>query len=161
VFAPALFTTLSDSDKLKSPSYEPFDSGFTIQPEQVTTESSPPSLTIAYETDLIDDQGNDLPQPDFQLTMRHLTAMLGRSAVAQNGIRRAGVRRFVDPTAPVKVTLSSELFVVANECSLASNTGVAPTPVSFRAAQNQLDDHLANQPSDLPTFRVLPSYLAA
>jgi hypothetical protein len=160
-FAPGLFKDLNDSDKLKSPSYESLDSGFTIRPDQVTTDPSPPFHAINYDTDLIDNNGNDVPQPQYALTLRALTALQGRSAAAQKGIRRSGVQRFVDPTAPVKVTLSEELFVVADACSLAHNAAITPTALAFAAAQNDLDDHLAAQPSDSGVFRVVPSYLAA
>jgi hypothetical protein len=54
------------------------------------------------------------------------------------------------------------LFVVADACSAEANLsltgGIAITQAD---AQNALDGHVADQPSDRGRFQVIPSYFAA
>jgi hypothetical protein len=153
-FAPALFTDLSDADKLSAPPYQPFAAGFTIKPDTVAT-GDLQSAQITYDSEVINNT-------DFPFTFRHLTGMATRSPSALGGIRRSGTQRFVDPTTPTKAVLAPELFVIADAQSLAKNlTLTNGAPVVQASAKNFLDSHVANQPSDVGQFRVVPIYLAA
>jgi hypothetical protein len=161
-FAPALFKDMGDAEKLSAQPYQPFDSGFTLDPDAVTSGDAP-FHEITFDTEIIDDQRNStMLFASFQLTDRHLTAMAASGPAALNGIRAAGAQRFVDPEAPKLISVSHEVFVISDACSATANLpltgGVA---VAQTTAQNTLDAHLADQPSDRGRFRVIPSYLAA
>ncbi len=114
---------------------------------------------ITYDTDVIDPAGNDNAGATFDLPLRHLLAMLANGASALGGIRQSGAQRFVNPTAPVLVHLSDEVFVVADGCSLVANSSVTPAPSGRATAQSALDGHVQAQPSDAGQFRVVPAYL--
>jgi hypothetical protein len=162
-FAPALFKDMGDAEKLSSKPYENFDAGFVISPDAVTA-GDIPSHAIEFDTEIIDDQRNTTLQlKSFQLTDRHLNGMASRGASALAGVRRSGPERFVDPTARVLMTFSDDdLFVVADACSAEASLGLTGgIAVGQAAAQNALDAHVSDQPSDRGRFQVIPSYFAA
>ena len=114
---------------------------------------------VTYVTDVIDPKNNESTVAPFDLPLRFLQALLAKGASALGGIRRSGAQRFVDVTAPVKVQLSEEAFVVADGCTLVQNFGIASAPAARSTTQATLDDHVAATPSDAGQFRVVPAYL--
>src|SRR5205814_9718401 len=107
--------------------------GFRVAPDNVAPGDVNPHK-ITYDTDVIDPLGNESGGAPFPLPLRHLLAMLGKGASALAGIRRSGAQRFVDPTAPVKVLLSDEGFVVVDACSLVRSFAIVPVSVARSTA---------------------------
>jgi hypothetical protein len=154
-FVPGHFLDLKDDKKLSRDSYEEMKGGFTIAPNNVKI-GSEGHQTLAFETALINDAGERSVDPTpFGLTAEQLRAMLGRSASALNGIRRAGSNKYMLDGRPKRVSLSSPKYFVADACTGVANTAVTPTPVSRIDAEQALDDYLLTHPEATGQLEVL------
>jgi hypothetical protein len=137
-FAPAQYQDMKDADKLSSPSFVQLAAGFTISSDAVSVGTSA-SVGLTYDTILFGPGGTETDfSQQFNPSQAHVTSVTARSAVALGGIRNAAQARFVDPTAPAKVTLTNELYVLAQISTLQVAGGFSlatavPRPVATAA----------------------------
>ena len=144
-FAVAQFLSLSDDEKLASPSFESFPSGVTL--ETSTTFGVPVARSVTYDTWLADtfdgplreDPGTPAPLPGDVLAGFLLDGAAARSRLAQSGSARyVGPKHLVAP---------AELdFVVATSDQLTVSGVGAASGLSYSQAQAALSAELALHP---------------
>jgi len=133
------------------------DAGVQLASDAVTVGSIVPE-PITYRTVVIDPRTTAAPAaPDFPLTARHLSGMTARSATAIGGLRVSGAERFVDPEAPVKVTLADPTYVVADTTTLVAAAGFAPSR-SKTALALGVEAAIAGTPALAGQLQVIPAH---
>jgi hypothetical protein len=156
-FAPAQFLTLSDDDKLASPSFERLAAG--VELDGTTIFGPVMTRTIAYETFLADtpdgplreDGGLPTPFPFGVLTAVLLDGSAGRSSLA-----RTGGRRYAGPP---HAMMPAELdFVVATSDQLTASGVGTSSGQSYRQARAALDAALALHPEQRGELLVVARY---
>jgi hypothetical protein len=160
-FVPSHFKAMSNAERLSSKPYDQMQAGFSLGPPHMAAVGAIGEKEVVYETQLLDGNRQRVqPQPpDYPLTRRHLLAMLARSATALEGVRRAGIGRYVDPTAPTKVRLGPELYVVATSCSLVPNlTLTGGSAVSRTAATLSIEFDVSINPGNAGGWAAVPAY---
>jgi hypothetical protein len=156
-FAPGQFENLSDDQKLSRPSFEDRDAGFAISANQLTI-GQQFSRDLQYNDFYVDSPGtlragNVYPfPPDVFLQLTKL------NAAAQSSIRVSGLNKYApSPTAPKRVTLGKEQYVVANVDDLAQRPEITQ-PVTKGEAYAAMNAHVANNPTDKGRLQVVPLY---
>jgi hypothetical protein len=162
-FAPAQFLTLSDDDKLASPSFERLVSGVELGSATVFGSALPASAainrTIAYDTFFVDTVGaqpredTGVPAP-FQLGV--LTAVLAFGAAGRAPLATGGAQRYAGPQRAV--TPATLDFVVATSDQLAASGVGASVGQSYTQARAALDAELALHPERRGGLRVVARY---
>lgn len=116
-FAPAQFFSMSDDEKLSSPSFEEMDAGIAFGSEVVVTDAaSAIASPFEFETIVIDEEGKSKPRtkkPDYRIESGQLNAQLHLTAISQAALRRAGLARFRIERAEPVATLKPLEWVVA------------------------------------------------
>jgi hypothetical protein len=160
-FARAQYKTMSDAEKLSSPSFEPFHAGTTLSASGTFLRVGHAVHREArYEITIVDKE----PRPPFVLSVLAFlgsslwTHMLGGSAVALAGVS-AGNRKLREPYEE-KVAVGSEKYVVA---FTATNQPIAATAAfsSEAMAKDHLTAHVAANPGLAGTMHVVPAFEAA
>jgi hypothetical protein len=156
-FAPGQFLTLTDDEKLASPSFESLQSGVAFS--GTTKFGAAVARQVAYETLYVDTPGGPVredtgvPAP-FQIGV--LAGILLHGAAGQSLLFQAGAARFAGPR---KVVLPAALdYVVATSDQL-THAGVgAPTGLSYSQAQAALSAELTLHPVRQSTLLVAARY---
>jgi hypothetical protein len=152
---------MKDADKLSSPSFVPMHGGFTISSNALSFGTSVPT-GLTYDQFLLGTTGlSPKLSQSYDPSQDHVTAVTARSATAKGGIRGAAQARFVDPTAPAKLTLTNEGYVLAQISTLKVATGFSiDTPVSRPVAFAALLAAKTTSATAAQTLQIMPSFNA-
>jgi hypothetical protein len=157
-FAPGQFETLSQSDQLSKPSYEPFDAIITFGSTHVQCGSAS-FLDVRYQTYYIEDP--NVPAASMTSTYRPdsatQAAMIGQGAAARSpiGAAKYTVSGLVSP-----ITTSVPRYIIASVDTLQINTALSiPGGTSQAAADATLAAYLGVHPEDT-TLQVIPAHEA-
>jgi hypothetical protein len=163
-FAPAQFLTLSDDDKLASPSFERLASG--IELAGPTIFGAPFPKTVIYETWFVDSPDGPPrgPSPEegtqpspFPLGV--LIGVLSGGAAGLAILANTGTQRYAGRRHPM---MPAELdFVVATSDQLAHSGVGAAAGLSYSQARAALDGELALRPERRTGLLVTPRYEVA
>jgi hypothetical protein len=156
-FARDTFKELSGAERLSAPPYDDMEAGFTLDPKVIHIGPTK-KKQIEFQTEVVNGDTVVTSPVNYQLTQRHLRAMLLKSAAGLAGVRRTGLLKFVDPNGRLKVRLKPEGFVVADACSRARNLDVTASPTTHIQASLALEDHVLAHPEDTGRFTVVPGY---
>jgi hypothetical protein len=115
-FVPAQFFSMSDEEKLASPSFEDMEAGVVFGSDAVSfAESDIVAAPLAYESIVIDSAGRASRASDpYVLSAARLVEQAGFGAVAQASVRTVGLGRFRDAAAPRAVTMHAEQWTIAS-----------------------------------------------
>lgn len=156
-FAPAQFLTLSDDDKLASPSFERLAAGVELDGETIF--GAPMTRTVAYQTFLVDTldgplrEEGGLPNP---LPLGVLTGVLVDGSAGRSQLARTGKGRYAGPR---HVVMPAELdFVVATSDQLTVAAVGASAGLSYSQARAALDAELAQHPERAGALLVAARY---
>ena len=103
-FAPGQFQNLTDADELSRPSFEPFQSGFTVSfdTSDLDDESEGDAAPLTYEVIVVDSVPvSPVPAVTIAAATALRTATFSPSALAPN--RHVGTRRFAGPSFNIQV----------------------------------------------------------
>jgi hypothetical protein len=146
-FAPAQFFTMTDDEKLVSPSFEAMDAGLVFGSDAVVIDESLEQSAFApleYESIVIDDAGQSHKPEDhrYLLTADRLYQHALFGTVAHAPIRTAGLARFRDVEAPKAAVLQAPSWVIASVAdgkTIAPQTTAGATWTETRAALTKLN----------------------
>jgi hypothetical protein len=159
-FAPAQFLDLTDDEKLSRPSFEPYTSGFTLNPGIVAGQAQ--VLDVEYQTILIDDLLlPSSPAGIHTLDESTFLAQARQGAAQFSPVRNTGSRKFTDPAAPDgTVTVGQVSYTVATTDTLAGRPDIAAAG-SYGAVRQRLDSYLATNPGERGTLQIMPQHEVA
>lgn len=174
-FAPAQFFEMSDEEKLSGPSFERYPAGRTVGntlfahggQDDATNQRS---VTLDYETTIVDRTESAFPIAWVRLAMPHATAqaLVSVSAVALGPLRTTGDERFAgtdDASGPIgvdaSVTVTDTTYVVARSGDLrrVAVEAVSDGGTTKREAEEALNDVRAS--SDDEEYRVVATHEAS
>jgi Family of unknown function (DUF6603) len=142
-FAPAQFFSMTDDEKLASPSFEDMDAGLIFGSEAVVIDESANIFDpLVYETIIIDEKGQSTKEPTdrYFLVPERLFEQVRFGAVAMAAIRTAGPARFRVPEAAAAVTVRQAQFAIASmEDGTVAPATKAATFVEAQAALARLN----------------------
>jgi hypothetical protein len=154
-FAKAQFVELKDSQKLSAPSFEPFDGAIRLPAnDNKSVAGSMATKDIQYQTKVLGAPAFDI----HPLPSNHHLGMAQRGAAALLGLRRAAAQAYLDPTAQPRFTFDLEEFVVGNNNTLKTQTGVLARPANKYEATIALRGYLAAHPEFVGVLNVYPKY---
>ncbi len=157
-FAPAQFLTLSDDEKLASPSFEQLQAGVAMScPESA---GAAVARSVSFETFYIDTAGG-VPREDTgvpaPLTVGILGAFRGAAAASRSQLAQTGSRRFAGATTQSLMPRDVTYAVAATDTLGASGVGAAAgqTYAQARAARNAA---IAADGSRAPALALVATY---
>jgi uncharacterized protein DUF6603 len=151
-FAPAQFLTLSDDDKLASPSFEQFVAG--VEFDGTTIFGAPMTRAVDYETWLVDTPDGPMREESGVPAPLPLSVLAG---VLVEGFASRG--RFAGPH---RVVMPRDLaFVVATSDQLTGSDVGASTGSSYSQARAALDAELALHPERNGSLLIAAHYEVA
>jgi hypothetical protein len=155
-FAPGQFLTLTDDQKLSSPSFEPYDAGVTIGS---TTVLSGQDVTrpVMYEELYIDDPAtNARPTGYYNMPAAIHAALSMQGAGAQSPMKHSGLVTYAAAPAPAAITVAEPAYVIASALDLSVRSDILPaTGSSYFVARAALLDYLVTSPSETDELQVL------
>ncbi len=131
-FAPAQYFSMSDDEKLASPSFEDMDAGLVFGSDEVVFDASQNvAAPLEYKSIVIDteDSSSEPQTGRYVLTAERLLEQTRLSAAAQAPIRNAGMARFRDIEAPKAATLHAQRWAIT---SVEDTKKMAPTATESR-----------------------------
>ncbi len=155
-FAAAQFLTLSDADKLSSPSFEKYDAGVNIGSATVT-QGQDSHRPVTYQEHYIDD-ATSFSRFSRYYYMRadiHL-AMTAQGAGAASAIKTTGMAKYRAAAAPAAITVQEPQYVVTSTLDLSVRSDILGNSSSFFKAQAALNTHLALHPEESSDLQIMP-----
>jgi hypothetical protein len=107
-FAPAQFFSMTDDEKLASPSFQDMDAGVVFGSDAVVIDEGASLFApLEFETIIIDEEGRRTQEIEdrYILIADRLFEQLRFGAVATSAVRRAGSAKFRNLTAPAAVSM--------------------------------------------------------
>jgi hypothetical protein len=134
-FAPAQFFSMTDDEKLASPSFEDMDAGVVFGSNAVVIDDAASIYApLEFETIIIDEEGRATKEEDrYILIADRLFEQVRFGAVAQAPIRTVGAARFRSPGAEAAVSMRPAQFVIAS----VQDGAVAPAAKAASFAETQ------------------------
>jgi hypothetical protein len=154
-FAPAQFFEMNEAKKLSAPSFEKKQAGYVLAGNTGSTEvGSVAFKEMKYDTVILGTGGGTSPAAEYELPDAQLSASSLRNAVASRGFGRAGVNRFLSPTATQPFAIQDVGFVITRARDLARlNPNAAP--LSRTDALIALDAHIALHPEQAGLVQIV------
>jgi len=150
LFAPGQYRTMKDAERISSPSFELMDAGFKLMGTE-HAEGPRTKAPITYKTSFI----GGSPGVDFPLPNAEMPKLVRRSAGARVGVDSTDLRRFVDRTAPRKITIDQPGWVVALRKSLQRYQAPA---TSYTTAATTLAKLIAQNEANRSVYSVFPAH---
>jgi hypothetical protein len=161
-FAPGQFLTLTDDEKLSTPSFEPYDAGVSVGAGGVRS-GQDVSRPVMYEERYVDDYA----KPSRFSGIYHMPAgihlsLSAQGAGAQSPVKNSGLLKFAAAAAPAAVAVDDASYVVANTVDLSVRADILPSrAASYFTARAALADYLALNPAEVEELQILPVWEAA
>jgi hypothetical protein len=161
-FAPGQFLTLTDDQKLSSPSFEQYDAGVTIGSTAVLS-GQDVTRPVMYEELYIDDPAtNSRPTGFYHMPATIHAALSAQGAGAQSLMKHTGLVKYAAAAATAAITVEQPVYVVASTIDLSIRGDIVPgAGSSYFTARAALLDYLATSPSEIDELQVLPVWEAA
>jgi hypothetical protein len=160
-FAIGQFTTLSDADKLSTPSYEPFDAGLTIGSAAFDNGDDAPR-DVVYQERYIDDYGQPSRFGSIYRMPAAIHAQLAASgACASSAARTTGLRSFVENGMTSALDVKALTYTIASTADLSVRADLLPAATTRYGAATTLAAHFLLHPDERDALQVLPLYEAA
>jgi hypothetical protein len=154
-FAAAEFEEMSDDAKLSRPSFERMDAGLIVGGGAV--DHGPAMGTaVSYETKYVDDRFNSRKGLPYFLALDVQLATAFQGAAARSILKQSGFAKFApEATAPVKVALKEDRFVVISTDDLGVRDDIS-SPANKGDAARALSDYLVANPGERGRLQVAP-----
>ena len=154
-FAAAEFEALTDDEKLSRPSFERMDAGVTVGGGAVD-HGPAMGTSVSYETIIVDNRFASRKGLRYFLTLDVQLATARLSAAARSSLKQSGFARFApEASAPVKVTLAEERFVIISTDDLGVRADIS-APVAKGDAAQAMANYLVGHPSERGRLQVAP-----
>lgn len=120
-FAPSQFFSMTDDEKLSSPSFEEMEAGIEFGSEEPQFEAvQAVAAALEFETIVVDDMARepapaDPPPPRYVLSSERLRSLTRTGSVAMAAVRTAGLARFRNQAAPIAATLRTADWTLVTE----------------------------------------------
>lgn len=156
-FARSQYLTLTDDQKLSTPSFERMDAGLQISQVPLSAGNATPAnascRTLIYNAAT----GEAEPDNPYTLTTGVLNILTLFSAAAKNAKQRGGSVRYKGPSNAVTVARLSYVLASTSDMTPAPVGGQTTAASSFSAASMTLRQHLEQNPGDRQRVQILPS----
>jgi Family of unknown function (DUF6603) len=154
-FAAAEFEEMSDDVKLSRPSFERMGAGLIVGGGAV--DHGPAMGTaVSYETIYVDDRFNSRKGLRYFLALDVQLATAIQGAAARSILKQSGFAKFApEPSAPVKVALNEDRFVVISTDDLGVRDDIS-SPANKGDAARALADYLVANPGERGRLQVAP-----
>jgi hypothetical protein len=142
-FAPAQFFSMSDDEKLTSPSFEQMKAGVKIGTTDIK-HGEALAKPVVYETKVVEvESGVTIAVPVYQLSSKKMSILAQTGAVAKGELRRTGDIKYAGP-GPI-VTYEEQKFAVASKRDL-SISAAQPGARSYSMAKQAMSHQLGVDP---------------
>jgi hypothetical protein len=161
-FAAGQFLTLSDGDKLSTPSFEKYDAGVTIGSAAVTSGQDRPR-TVVYQEFYIDALTSFSRFSQFyQMPAAIHLALSAQGAGFNSPIKHSGLGKYSAGPQPAAVTVTDTPYVVASVTDLSLRSDISSSDgTTYHQAQQSMQGYLAANPGETGNLQVVPLYEAA
>lgn len=154
-FAPAQFTTMKDSDKLSSPSFQQMDSGFALKAAgDLVMSAQTVNKSVDYELTYLRNHTIDF-KAIFTLIGSWFAAAVKGSAVSNSKLSYRNNK--VSGLAPAGVKSNREEFVIANVNDLKQHSSTQRMG-SHAAAMQQMNELMKQKPALKGKLQVVSTY---
>jgi hypothetical protein len=161
-FAAGQFTTLSDSAKLSTPSFEPYDAGVTIGSTAVESGQDEPR-TVTYQEFYIYARASFSQFSRFyQMPAAIHAALSAQGAGWTSPLKNTGLSKYSAGPQPTAVTITDPPYVVANVSDLSIRSDISSAAgTTYYEAQAAVQSYVAANPGATGTLQIVPVYETA
>jgi hypothetical protein len=157
LFAPGQFLTLSDADKLSTPSFEPFDAGVTIGSSAVLNGQDSPRTVTYNEFYIYDLSSFSQFSRVYQMPANVHLALSAQGAGFTSPAKNTGLAKYSIGQAPSPITVSEPQYVVASVTDLGVRADISPgSGTNYFGAKAALSAYLAANPADSQNLQIIP-----
>lgn len=160
-FAAAQFLTLSDADKLSSPSFEKYDAGVNIGSAEVS-QGQDSHRPVTYQEHYIDDPTtfSRFSRYYYMPANIHL-AMTAQGAGAASAIKNTGLAKYRSAPAPSAITVQEPQYVITSALDLSVRSDILANSSSYFKAQAALNTYAALHPDEATDLQIMPLHEVA
>jgi hypothetical protein len=161
-FAAGQFLTLSDADKLSTPSFEKYDAGVTIGSAAVVS-GQDRARTVIYQEYYIDALTSFSRFSRFyQMPAAIHLALSAQGAGFTSPLKNTGLSKYSAGPQPTAVTITDPPYVVASVTDLSVRSDISSASgTTYHQAQEAVQTYLAANPQETGNLQVVPLYEAA
>lgn len=158
-FAAGQYLTLSDADKISSPSFEKYDAGVTIGSSDITSGADSPRV-VSYETLYIPDPNNVSVSGGRYLMPADIHLALTRQGAGHaSPLKNTGLFKYSTGAQGSVVKIQEPNFVITSVEDLSVRSDIASAGgTTFFQARAALDSYLTLHPEEAETLQIISAH---
>lgn len=158
-FAAGQFLTLSDADKISSPSFEKYDAGVTIGSSDVKSGADSPRV-VSYKTSYIPDPNNvSVPAGRYVMPADIHLALTRQGAGHASPLKNTGLFKYSTGTQGSAVKIQEPSFVITSVEDLSVRSDIASAGgATFFQARAALDSYLTLHPEEADNLQIISAH---
>lgn len=161
-FAAGQFLTLSDADKLSTPSFEKYDAGVTIGSTAVVS-GQDRARTVTYNEYYIDAPTSfSRFSGRYQMPSAVCQSLSAQGAGFTSPMKNTGLSKYSAGPQPKAITVTDPPYVVASVADLSIRSDISTADgTTYHQAQAAVQTYLTANPQETGDLQVIPLYEAA
>jgi hypothetical protein len=158
-FAAGQYLTLSDADKISSPSFEKYDAGVTIGSSEITSGADSPRV-VSYETLYIPDPNNVSVSGGRYLMPANIhLALVKQGAGYASPLKNTGLFKYSAGAQGSAVKIQEPSFVITSVEDLSVRSDIASAGgTTFFQARAALDSYLTLHPEEVENLQIISAH---
>jgi hypothetical protein len=158
-FAAGQFLTLSDADKISSPSFEKYDAGVTIGSSEITSGADSPRV-VSYKTSYIPDPNNVSVSGGRYLMPANIhLALVKQGAGYASPLKNTGLFKYSTGAQGSAVKIQEPSFVITSVEDLSVRSDIASAGgTTFFQARAALDSYLTLHPEETENLQIISAH---
>jgi Family of unknown function (DUF6603) len=158
-FAAGQFLTLSDADKISSPSFEKYDAGVTIGSSEITSGADSPRV-VSYKTSYIPDPNNVSVSGGRYLMPANIhLALVKQGAGYASPLKNTGLFKYSTGAQGSAVKIQESSFVITSVEDLSVRSDIASAGgTTFFQARAALDSYLTLHPEETENLQIISAH---
>jgi hypothetical protein len=158
-FAAGQFLTLSDADKISSPSFEKYDAGVTIGSSEIASGADSPRV-VSYETLYVPDPNNVSVSGGRYLMPANIhLALVKQGAGHASPLKNTGLFKYSAGAQGSTVTIQEPSFVITSVEDLSVRSDIASAGgTTFFRARAALDSYLTLHPEEAEKLQIISAH---